>query len=142
MGGCYSASKTNPYTSPIVNKNLEFKTKTEQKTQRLSVNKKQSRHICNRELEEPIVKVKAVQKPKREKKADEHKKSKNSKASKPIRKENRHKKNVILNEIKDSDIIKENIKKLDKRMNEEEISFIAQSLMKHFFFSNLSDPEM
>ena len=50
-------------------------------------------------------------------------------------------KKVIFND-KDEDKILENIEKVEKKMSRHDIEFVIVSLMKHFFFSNLSDDEL
>lgn len=48
---------------------------------------------------------------------------------------------VIFND-KDGEVLKENIDQIDKKMSRQDVEFVIVSLMKHFFFSNLSDDEL
>lgn len=48
---------------------------------------------------------------------------------------------VIFND-KDGDVLKENITQIDKKMARQDVEFVIISLMKHFFFRNLSDDEL
>lgn len=48
---------------------------------------------------------------------------------------------VIFNDDED-DALKENIIKVDKKMTRDDVQFVIVSLMKHFFFRNLSDDEL
>ena len=62
-------------------------------------------------------------------------------ANKRERAERKIKGKVIFNDD-EGDKLEENIVKVDKKMTRDDVQFVIVSLMKHFFFRNLSDDEL